>query len=77
MRNILAAVALSLLIPAGVMAHDLRLDSRVPATGVNDKGELILQQEKFSYKKWKSSRDSAHCRALLRQRDERRADRGD
>ncbi|MEB5707633.1 YtfJ family protein [Pantoea anthophila] len=64
MRNILAAVALSLLIPAGVMAHDLRLDSRVPATGVNDKGELILQQEKFSYKNWNSAQLSGKVRVI-------------
>lgn len=64
MRNILAAVALSLLIPASVMAHDLRQGSRVPAVGVNDKGELILQQEKFSYKNWNSAQLSGKVRVV-------------
>ncbi len=64
MRNILTAVALSLLIPASVMAHDLRLGSRVPAIGVNDKGELLLQQKKFSYKNWNSAQLSGKVRVV-------------
>ena len=64
MRIILAAVALSLLIPASVMAHDLRQDMRVPAVGVNDKGELLLQQDKFSYKNWNSAQLSGKVRVV-------------
>ena len=64
MRITLAAVALSLLIPASVMAHDLRQDMRVPAVGVNDKGELLLQQEKFSYKNWNSAQLSGKVRVV-------------
>lgn len=64
MRITLAAVALSLLIPAGAMAYNLRLDMRVPAVGVNDKGELLLQQEKFSYKNWNSAQLSGKVRVI-------------
>ncbi|MDQ0631412.1 YtfJ family protein [Pantoea agglomerans] len=64
MRIILAAVALSLLIPASVMAHDLRQDMRVPAVGVNDKGELLLQQDKFSYKNWNSAQLGGKVRVV-------------
>ncbi|WP_313655305.1 YtfJ family protein [Pantoea sp.] len=64
MRTILAALTLSFLIPAGVMAHDLRQETRVPAVGVNDKGELILQQEKFSYKNWNSAQLSGKVRVI-------------
>lgn len=64
MRITLAAVALSLLIPASVMAHNLKQDIRVPAVGVNDKGELLLQQEKFSYKNWNSAQLSGKVRVV-------------
>lgn len=64
MRITLAAVILSLLIPAGVMAHDLKQDARVPAVGVNDKGELLLQQDKFSYKNWNSAQLSGKVRVI-------------
>lgn len=64
MRITLAAVVLSLLIPAGVMAHDLKQDARVPAIGVNDKGELLLQQDKFSYKNWNSAQLSGKVRVI-------------
>ncbi|QCA03157.1 YtfJ family protein [Pantoea vagans] len=64
MRNILTAAALSLLIPASVMAHDLRKDMRVPPVGVNDKGELLLKQEKFSYKNWNSAQLSGKVRVV-------------
>ncbi|WP_337013505.1 YtfJ family protein [Pantoea sp. AS142] len=64
MRIILAAVAWSLLLPASVMAHDIRQNMRVPAVGVNDKGELLLQQEKFSYKNWNSAQLSGKIRVI-------------
>nr|WP_314985754.1 YtfJ family protein [uncultured Pantoea sp.] len=64
MRITLAAVALSLLIPASVMAHNLKQDIWVPAVGVNDKGELLLQQEKFSYKNWNSAQLSGKVRVV-------------
>jgi len=61
---ILAAVVLSLLIPASVAAHDLVQGKRVPAVGVNDKGELLYQQEKFSYKNWNSAQLSGKVRVI-------------
>ncbi|WP_312053293.1 YtfJ family protein [Pantoea brenneri] len=64
MRITLAAIVLSLLIPASVMAHDLKQDARVPAVGVNDKGELLLQQDKFSYKNWNSAQLSGKVRVI-------------
>lgn len=64
MRATLAALALSLLIPVSALAHDIELGERVPAVGVNDKGELILQQEKFSYKNWNSAQLSGKVRVV-------------
>ena len=64
MRITLAAIVLSLLIPASVMAQDLKQDARVPAVGVNDKGELLLQQDKFSYKNWNSAQLSGKVRVI-------------
>ncbi|MXP50416.1 YtfJ family protein [Pantoea sp. Eser] len=64
MRITLAAIVLSLLIPASVMSHDLKQDARVPAVGVNDKGELLLQQDEFSYKNWNSTQLSGKVRVI-------------
>ncbi|MHA6312759.1 YtfJ family protein [Pantoea sp. S-LA4] len=64
MRITLAAIVLSLLIPVSALAHDLKQDARVPATGVNDKGELLLQQDKFSYKNWNSAQLSGKVRVI-------------
>ncbi|MGK3144182.1 YtfJ family protein [Pantoea sp. C2G6] len=64
MRITLAAMMLSLLIPASVTAHDLKQNLRVPAVGVNDKGELLFQHEKFSYKNWNSAQLSGKVRVI-------------
>jgi len=64
MRITLAAIVLSLLIPASVMAHDLKQDARVPAVGVNDKGELLLQQDNFSYKNWNTAQLRGKVRVI-------------
>ncbi|NRH25898.1 YtfJ family protein [Pantoea stewartii] len=65
MRRItLAALALSLLLPVSALAHNLEPGKRVPPVGVNDKGELILVQEKFSYKDWNSAQLNGKVRVI-------------
>ena len=64
------------LLPGAVFAHSLKQDQRVPAVGVEDKGELLYQQEQRAARR-QGARDPAHRRALLREREERRRDRGD
>ena len=54
MRLACALFALVLL-PGVVFAHSLKEDQRVPAVGVDDKGELLYQQDDFSYKRWNSA----------------------
>lgn len=47
--------ALALLLPNLAAAHLFKQGERVPAVGVNDKGELLWQQDKFSYRPWNSA----------------------
>jgi len=49
------ALTLSLLLPFAVAAHNIKADQRVPPVGVADKGELIFQQDQFSYRNWNSA----------------------
>ena len=44
-----------LLMPLMASAHNLQNGQRVPAVGVADRGELILDNNEFSYKNWNSS----------------------
>jgi conserved hypothetical protein YtfJ-family, TIGR01626 len=44
-----------LLMPLMASAHNLQDGQRVPAVGVADRGELILDNNEFSYKNWNSS----------------------
>ncbi|MBB1199094.1 YtfJ family protein [Enterobacteriaceae bacterium 89] len=44
-----------LLMPLIASAHNLQNDQRVPPVGVADRGELILDNNEFSYKNWNSS----------------------
>lgn len=48
------AVVLSLLLPFTAFAHNIKLDQRLAPVGVADKGELIFQEDKFSYQNWNS-----------------------
>lgn len=64
MRKSFAALILMMLMPVSVLAHNLSLDQRVPAVGVNDKGELLLQQNKFSYRNWNSAQLSGKVRVI-------------
>ncbi|MEO3991959.1 YtfJ family protein [Pseudocitrobacter cyperus] len=53
LRSLLAISCL--LMPLMASAHSLKEGERVPAVGVADRGELILDNDKFSYKSWNSA----------------------
>jgi len=53
LRNVLAAACL--LLPLMASAHNIEKGQRVPAVGITDRGELILDNDKFSYKAWNSA----------------------
>ena len=53
LRKILAATCL--LLPILAHAHNFETGQRVPPVGVADRGELILDNSKFSYKAWNSA----------------------
>ncbi|MGK9175860.1 YtfJ family protein [Yokenella regensburgei] len=53
LRNILAATCL--LMPLLAHAQNFETGQRVPPVGVADRGELILDNSKFSYKAWNSA----------------------
>jgi len=53
LRNVLAAACL--LLPLMASAHNIENGERVPAVGITDRGELILDNDKFSYKAWNSA----------------------
>ncbi len=65
MRLAHSVIALALLLPSLASAHAFTLGERVPAVGVNDKGELNYQQDKFSYKAWNSAQLSGKVRVIL------------
>lgn len=44
-----------LLLPMIASAHKFETDQRVPPVGIADRGELILDNDKFSYKSWNSA----------------------
>lgn len=48
LRNLLAAACL--LLPLMASAHNIEKGQRVPPVGIADRGELILDNDKFSYK---------------------------
>jgi len=65
MTSVRYLVALScLLLPAAVNAHNLIDNQRVAPIGVADKGELIYQQDKFSYKNWNSAQLPGKVRVI-------------
>lgn len=45
----------SLLLPLISHAHNFKIDQRVASVGIADRGELLLDHEKFSYKSWNSA----------------------
>ena len=44
-----------LLLPMIACAHSFETNQRVPPVGIADRGELILDNDKFSYKNWNSA----------------------
>jgi len=53
-----------LLMPLMASAHTLKEGERVPAVGVADRGELILDNDKFSYKNWNSAQLAGKVRVV-------------
>lgn len=53
LRTIFAAACL--LLPLAASAHNFAINQRVAPVGINDRGELLLDNDKFSYKNWNSA----------------------
>ncbi|MBM3073325.1 YtfJ family protein [Lelliottia sp. RWM.1] len=62
LRNILAASCL--LLPLMACAHNFEKGQRVPPVGIADRGELILDNDKFSYKPWNSAQLTGKVRVV-------------
>ncbi len=60
LRNLPAAACL--LLPLMASAHNIEKGQRVPPVGIADRGELILDNDKFSYK----ARNSAQLAGKVR-----------
>ncbi|MEI2626927.1 YtfJ family protein [Erwinia aphidicola] len=58
------AATLCLFIPFTVAAHNFNMGERVAPVGIADKGELVLQQDKFSYKNWNSAQLPGKVRVI-------------
>ncbi|WP_333854780.1 YtfJ family protein [Leclercia sp.] len=63
LRNILATACL--LLPLMASAHNFEKGQRVPPVGIADRGELILDNNEFSYKKWNSAQLPGKVRVVL------------
>ena len=61
LRNILAAACL--LLPCGRVPN-IEKGQRVPPVGIADRGELILDNDKFSYKPWNSAQLAGKVRIV-------------
>lgn len=53
-----------LLLPLMASAHNFKENDRVPPIGINDKGELMLNKDQFSYKNWNSAQLPGKVRVL-------------
>lgn len=62
LRNLLAAACL--LLPLMASAHNIEKGQRVPPVGIADRGELILDNDKFSYKTWNSAQLAGKVRVV-------------
>lgn len=62
LRKILAASLL--LLPLIASAHNFVDGQRVAPVGIADRGELVLDNDKFSYKNWNSSQLAGKVRVL-------------
>ncbi|BDH47420.1 hypothetical protein TUM12370_34640 [Salmonella enterica subsp. enterica serovar Choleraesuis] len=57
-------LALTLMLPVMAMAHNFTQDQRVAPVGISEKGELILNQDDFSYKPWNSAQLPGKVRVI-------------
>ncbi|MCX8958255.1 YtfJ family protein [Erwinia psidii] len=55
---------LTLLLPMAASAHNFVMGQRVPPVAIADKGELLWQQNKFSYQSWNSTKLPGKIRVL-------------
>lgn len=62
LRKILALACL--LAPMMASAHSFETGQRVPPVGIADRGELILENDKFSYKSWNNAQLPGKVRIL-------------
>ncbi len=62
LRATLALTAL--LLPLMASAHNFEKSQRVAPVGIADKGELVLDNDKFSYKNWNSAQLAGKVRVL-------------
>ncbi|WP_202306547.1 YtfJ family protein [Dryocola clanedunensis] len=62
LRTALALTAL--LLPLMASAHNFEKNQRVPPVGIADNGELVLNNDKFSYKNWNSAQLPGKVRVL-------------
>jgi len=62
LRTMLAATCL--LLPLVASAHNFATNQRVPPVGIADRGELMLDNDKFSYKNWNSAQLAGKVRVL-------------
>jgi YtfJ family uncharacterized protein len=53
-----------LLLPLAASAHTFEKNQRVSPIGITDKGELMLDKDKFSYKSWNSAQLPGKVRVL-------------
>ncbi|MFG1173248.1 YtfJ family protein [Erwiniaceae bacterium CAU 1747] len=61
-RHVIALTCL--LLPLIACAHNLTDNQRVPPVGIADRGELVYQQDKFSYKNWNSAQLPGKVRVI-------------
>uniref|UniRef100_UPI00403E06F4 YtfJ family protein n=1 Tax=unclassified Erwinia TaxID=2622719 RepID=UPI00403E06F4 len=57
-------VLVTLIFSLNVSAHGFVQGQRVPAVGITDKGELILEQQEFSYQNWNSAKLPGKVRVI-------------
>ena len=55
----------SLLLPVMASAHNFENNQRVPPVGIADRGELLLDNDKFSYKSWNSAQLPGKVRVVM------------
>lgn len=62
LRKLMAVTCL--LMPLMASAHNIETGQRVPPVGVADRGELMLTNDEFSYKKWNSAQLAGKVRVV-------------